>query len=179
MDFLNLFYLLFPVFVANMAPQVASRLEILKFLDKPVDFGKSVFGKRIFGQNKTFRGFFVGVIFGVVISFLQYILAANKIIEIEKLSGLWQFLAFGFLAGFGALAGDSIESFLKRQVGIKEGRPFIPFDQIDYIIGFLFFTSLVVSWEWKEIIFALLCGAFLNPIVNFLAYLLRIKKTYW
>ena len=85
MDFLNLFYLLFPVFVANMAPQVASRLEILKFLDKPVDFGKSVFGKRIFGQNKTFRGFFVGVIFGVVISFLQYILAANKIIEIEKL----------------------------------------------------------------------------------------------
>jgi len=179
MDFLNLFYLLFPVFTANMAPQIASRLGIFEKLDRPVDFGKSVFGKRIFGQNKTFRGFAVGVFFAMLVSFLQYILDLNRIIEIEKLSGIEQFLMFGFLAGFGALAGDSIESFFKRQISIKEGRPFVPFDQIDYILGFLFFTSLIVNWEWKEIIFALLCGAFLNPIVNFLAYLMRIKKTYW
>jgi len=179
MNYLELFYLFFPVFVANMAPQVASRLGILKFLDKPVDFGKTLFGKRIFGQNKTLRGFLVGIIFSIIVSFSQYILDANKIIEIEKLSGLWQFILFGFLAGFGALFGDSVESFFKRQFGIKEGRPFIPFDQIDYILGFLLFTSITVSWEWEEIVFALLCGLLLNPIVNFLAYLLKIKKTYW
>jgi len=176
---LNLFYLLFPVFAANMAPQVASRLGILPRLDRPIDFGKSIFSKRIFGQNKTFRGFAIGIFFAVIVSFLQYILDANRIIEIEKLSGLGEFLTFGFLSGFGGLAGDSIESFFKRQVGIKEGKPFIPFDQIDYILGFLFFTSFIVNWGWKEIIFALLCGALLNPIVNFLAYLFKIKKTYW
>jgi CDP-2,3-bis-(O-geranylgeranyl)-sn-glycerol synthase len=179
MHYLNLFYLFFSVFAANMAPQVASRLGILKFLDKPVDFEKSVFGKRIFGQNKTFRGFAVGIFFAVAVSFSQYLLDADKIIEIEKLSGLWQFLLFGFLSGFGALLGDSVESFFKRQFGIKEGRPFIPFDQIDYILGFLLFTSIIVNWGWREIIFALLCGLFFNPIINILAYLFKIKKTYW
>jgi CDP-2,3-bis-(O-geranylgeranyl)-sn-glycerol synthase len=179
MIYLELFYLFFPVFAANMAPQVASRLRILKSLDKPVDFGKTLFGKRIFGQNKTFRGFFIGVSFSVIVSFFQYLLAVNKIIEIEKLSGFWQFLSFGFLAGFGALLGDSVESFFKRQFGIKEGRPFIPFDQIDYILGFLLFASIAVDWKWEEIVFALLCGLFLNPIINFLAYLFKIKKTYW
>jgi len=179
MNYVELFYLFFPVFAANMAPQVASRLNILKSFDKSVDFGKTLFGKRIFGQNKTFRGFFVGITFSIIVSFLQYILDANKIIEIEKLSGLWQFMLFGFLAGFGALLGDSVESFFKRQFGIKEGRPFVPFDQIDYILGFLLFTSIVVDWGWKEIFFALLCGLFLNPIINFLAYLFKIKKTYW
>jgi len=179
MNYSSLFYLFFPVFAANMAPQVASRLGILKFLDKPVDFGKTLFGKRIFGQNKTFRGFIIGIVISIVVSFLQYILDANKIIEIERLSGLWQFLAFGSLAGFGALFGDSVESFFKRQFGIKEGKPFIPFDQIDYILGFLLFTSIIVNWGWREIIFALLCGLFFNPIINILAYLFKIKKTYW
>jgi CDP-2,3-bis-(O-geranylgeranyl)-sn-glycerol synthase len=179
MAYLNIFYLLFPVFAANMAPQIASRLGILKSFDRPVDFGKSVFGKRIFGENKTLRGFIVGVGFSIVIAFLQYILDFQGIVKIEKLSGLGQFLLFGFLAGFGALLGDLIESFFKRQLGIKAGRPFVPFDQIDYIIGFLFFTSIVVEWGWKEIVFAILCGLFLNPIVNFLAYILKVKKTYW
>ena len=162
-----------------MAPQVASKLGILNFFDRPVDSGKTLFGKRIFGQNKTFRGYVSGILAAVFVSFLQYILDYYGIIEIDKLLGINEFLLFGFLTGLGAMLGDSIESFFKRQFGIKEGRPFIPFDQIDYIIGFLFFTGIIVKWSWSEIIFALLCGLFLNPIVNFLAYLFKIKKTYW
>jgi hypothetical protein len=32
---------------------------------------------------------------------------------------------------------DSVKSFVKRRVGIAPGAPWIPFDQLDFVIGAL------------------------------------------
>ena len=44
---------------------------------------------------------------------------------------------------FGALIGDIIESFFKRRVGIERGKNWIPFDQLDFILGVLFFSFVM------------------------------------
>ena len=46
---------------------------------------------------------------------------------------------------FGALGGDVIESFFKRRAGRNRGEDWIPFDQIDFILGVLFFSFLMAS----------------------------------
>jgi len=177
--YLIVFYLLFPAFLANMAPQLATRFNIWGKLYYPVDFKETVFGKRIFGDNKTWRGFLFGVVGAILVALVQYWLDKVNIIVIGELDGFWQFILFGFLAGFGALLGDSAESFIKRQLAIGSGHPLIPLDQIDYLVGYLVLTSFLIAWSWSEIIFVLLCGIMLNPLANTIAYLLKIKKTYW
>ena len=46
---------------------------------------------------------------------------------------------------FGALLGDIVESFFKRRVGRKRGENWIPFDQLDFILGVLFFSFVVAG----------------------------------
>jgi len=46
---------------------------------------------------------------------------------------------------FGALIGDIIKSFFKRRIGKKRGQDWIPFDQIDFILGVLFFSFLMAG----------------------------------
>jgi len=177
--YLESFWLALPAFAANMAPVIVQKLHAFEKLNVPIDGGKSLFGKRIFGEHKTVRGLLIGTLAGIFIVAVQY--AAVNFFELPfaHLHSLTEFLLFGALSGFGALMGDAIESFFKRQIGIGSGRPFIPFDQIDYILGFLLCTELLISWKWQEVVFLLLCGAVLNPLINFLSYLTGIKKTYW
>ena len=53
----------------------------------------------------------------------------------------------GFLLGFGALAGDMAESFIKRRMGFERGHPMFIMDQLDYIFGayFLAWTTVPLS----------------------------------
>ena len=179
MKYLLLLYMALPVFVANSAPVVASRWNWLERLNVPIDGNKTFRGRRIFGDHKTLRGFVIGIDAALICACIQYLLDERGIIAFPHLVGAGQFLLYGFLCGFGSLVGDAVESFVKRQVGIKSGHPFLPFDQIDYMIGFLLCTSFLISWNSKEALFFLLCGLVINPIVNVCSYFLGIKKTYW
>jgi len=115
-------------------------------LDIPVDFGYKIRGKEAFGRNKTFRGFVVGISTGILMATLQYILFVsvpffreNSLINYSKIN----FVLVGFLMGFGALFGDLIESFIKRQLGKRSGEPWFPFDQLDWILASMILTSIV------------------------------------
>ncbi|KAA0006124.1 MAG: CDP-archaeol synthase, partial [Thermoplasmata archaeon] len=44
---------------------------------------------------------------------------------------------------FGALLGDIVESFFKRRVGKERGEDWIPFDQVDFLIGALILCYIV------------------------------------
>jgi len=168
-----------PAFVANMSPVFAKKLSIWKSLDYPVDFKKSLLKKRITGNNKTFRGLLIGTIAGFLVSSLLYFLVPHDQIPFTYLNNYTGFAIFGALAGFGALVGDILESIIKRQLNIASGRPFIPFDQIDYILGFLLFTWIYIPWQWEQIVFLLIFTTIFHPLTNIIGYLLGIKNTYW
>jgi CDP-diglyceride synthetase len=65
------FYLMLPIYFANMAPVIVKKINFLKY---PIDLGIKFNKKPIFGKNKTFRGLFFGVIFAIIVAFIQFLL---------------------------------------------------------------------------------------------------------
>ena len=58
---------LFPTIIAGVLNMVWCKSSILKKLNTPVDFKKNfIDGKRIFGENKTFKGLLGYVIFNII-----------------------------------------------------------------------------------------------------------------
>ncbi len=170
---LEAFYLFIPAFLANMAPVLVRGR--IRMLDIPLDFGKNFLGKPILGNNKTFRGLAIGISAAMGATYLQYLMMPY----IDGLVDYSSWGVIGFLLGLGAIVGDALESFFKRRVGIKPGRPWVPFDQIDFIIGALIFVSLYSFPGWDIAITVILLSFFLHILVNHLAYYMGIRKERW
>lgn len=173
-------YFILPTGIANMTPVFVRRH--FKFLDIPLDFGKSFRGKRIFGDHKTLRGIIFGSLAGIIIAFIQTILY-NKFALFKEISIIpydqHNFVLLGFLMGFGAMLGDLIKSFFKRQVGRKPGEKFFPFDQLDFLLGSLLLTSIVFRPSWKVIVFLIIIIPLFHIGLNRIGYLIKIQKTKW
>ncbi len=175
MNILQIIYLLIPAALANMAPVFASRIN---FLDYPADFGFKIYGKRIFGEHKTFRGFFFGILASIAVVFLQYILYNFEFFRYLSLIDFdsVNFLAFGFLTGFGVLFGDLIGSFVKRRFDFKPGKSLFFLDQTNSIIGFGVFVVWVYFKSWSLFFYALALWFFGHLIFKYFGYLFGMYK---
>ncbi|MBI2577007.1 CDP-archaeol synthase [Candidatus Woesearchaeota archaeon] len=171
-------YFMIPAYLANMAPVFSRR--ILRSLAIPIDKGKKLGGKPIFGSHKTVRGFLVAVIYSVALTYLQallYPLAGFQALSIVHYPSVW--LSLGLLLGVGAIGGDLVKSFAKRRIGIKPGKTFIPFDQLDFVIGSLLLASLVVEFT-LPLVFTILTVSFFGHLaVNYIGYLLKVRDQKW
>jgi CDP-2,3-bis-(O-geranylgeranyl)-sn-glycerol synthase len=128
-----------PAAIANVAPIIAAHTPGLRRFDAPVDGGRTFRGRALLGTHKTWRGFIAGMALATVTLWLQQLAVAHSA-SIRELTEQIDYqalplLLMGPLLGFGALAGDAIKSFFKRQRGVEPGHSWFPFDQIDYIIG--------------------------------------------
>ncbi len=171
-------YFILPAGVANMAGTLTKKI---KFLSTPVDFGKKINEKRIFGDNKTWRGVFFGVIAGILVALLQgYLyrynfLKAISLVDYSKIN----LVLFGFLMGFGDHLGDIAESFFKRQLNIKPGDPFVPFDQIDGATGALIFTIKFYKFSLNLFIEVLAIWFVLHIITKHIGFYIGLSKRKW
>jgi CDP-2,3-bis-(O-geranylgeranyl)-sn-glycerol synthase len=170
-----------PAGVANTAPVFANKIPLLRKLGMPIDGGKTFRGKRIFGDHKTIRGFLVGILAGFVVAGIQMLLYAN-FDWFYSISGSIDYsnpsiLLLGALLGFGALAGDSVKSFFKRQVGVKSGQSWFPYDQIDYIFGGILLTLPFVSISAMQYLVILLVWFLIHPVATFIGWLLKLKDS--
>lgn len=171
-DTLSIFWFFMPAAVATMAPVLFKWLPIF---DTPIDFGKKLNGMPIFGPHKTYRGFIVGVIFAIATVYLQKSITPDRsywLVNYAMVSAI----SLGFLQGFGALLGDLIKSFFKRRIKIPSGHTWVPFDQIDWVIGTLIFCSLMVSFTLTQLIISIILFGLIHPVVNIVGYGLRIKS---
>jgi CDP-2,3-bis-(O-geranylgeranyl)-sn-glycerol synthase len=179
LDLIFVFWFFAPAGVANIAAFFSSKIPYIRKFSYPVD-GYAMFRKkRVLGDHKTIRGFVCGVFAGIGIVYLQIFLYNNlwfvpHIISLDYNTVNPIFL--GSLAGFGALAGDAVKSFFKRQMGIKPGVSWVPFDQIDYIVGGILFTSLYIALPFWQYVFLFFVWFFLHPFTSFLGYLLKFKN---
>ncbi|MDD5032276.1 MAG: CDP-archaeol synthase [Patescibacteria group bacterium] len=169
---LAVFWLFLPAAFANMAPVLFKWLPVLVI---PMDFGRDLFGKRILGNNKTWRGFFSGVFASLVIieiqSYLYPFAAGVSMIDYKSRNIIW----FGLALGLGAILGDAVKSFIKRRLGILPGRNFLIADQIDWIVGALLLGSLFYSWSLEVWAVAILMFGLLHPLANIIGYWLLLK----
>lgn len=156
---------IFPAYCANGAPVLAGG-------GTKIDFGKNFFdGKRIFGNNKTFRGFFFGWFVGAGVGFIECVLFGFPYL-------------FCILTPLGALLGDLTGAFIKRRLNILPGGKLPIVDQIDFVVGALLFAIplVLIGWEvlvWQVALTVLLITPPIHLFTNFLAYKLKLKSNPW
>ena len=92
------------------------------------------------------RGLFVGILAGIITAGIQALLffktdffKANTLIDYKKVN----FILLGALMGGGALIGDLVKSFVKRRLNVPPGKPWFPWDQLDWIVGAIALSSIV------------------------------------
>lgn len=175
------FYLLLPAYAANMAPVIVGRLGWLKNWNQPLDNNKTWRGRPLLGRNKTWRGVAAAVLAGCLVSGLQarlFDLTFFNRLSLLNYDNYW--LAFGVLAGWGAIMGDAVKSFFKRRLGLPPGEAWPVFDQLDFVIGFFALSwPFLSAWSWPIFLVGLLLTLLLHPLVNLTAYIFKIKKVWW
>ena len=186
-------WLVIPAYIANASALLVGG-------GTPIDFGKNwKDGKRILGDGKTWRGLVSGAVVGMTGGFglsIVAIYANNSEFVFLGLSDFGRFPLMIPVVGsicFGALFGDIIESFFKRRAGIDRGGNWIPFDQIDFILGVLLFSFLmagllqligVTSSNWFFEVFTLwhilvliILTPFFHLFSNYVNTKMKSKKT--
>ncbi len=167
-----------PAGLANAAPVFANKIPYLNKWNTPLDLGLHFRGRRIFGDNKTWRGLVSGIVVGSLVALLQRYAFVHwelvKDITYLNYSAIHVGL-LGAMLGAGALLGDAIESFFKRQCGVPSGRSWFPFDQIDYIVGGLLVSSLVIDMPHYRYWFIFAVWFVVHLLAGVIAYGLGLK----
>jgi len=152
---------IFPAYCANAVPVLAGG-------GPAMDFGKKLpDGRRVFGKNKTFRGFFAGLAVGTLAGLAESLVFNYHIM-------------FGFLLSLGALFGDLAGAFVKRRLAIPPGGLLPVVDQLDFILGAILFSlPLCMPWSWQLFVTVLIITPPIHLLTNFVAYKLRLKSNPW
>lgn len=156
----------------------------------PIDFGRSWRGKRVLGDGKTWNGLLGGVASGVLLGFIQLLVASP--FDAENHFGFGpipQAVGVIFVLALGSLLGDITGAFIKRRLGMARGEKAIGLDQYDFVAGALLLALLIFpAWFLKtyvqgEAIFALIALLILVPLihraVNVIGYRRGLKKEPW
>jgi len=190
---LQAFWFIIPSYVANASAKLLGGGIPLDFRKKWKD------GKRILGDGKTWRGLFFGAFIGMIAGFglvvAAYYISRSEygFLNLSDFEGFPLMIPIIFSLCFGALVGDTVESFFKRRIGKNRGEDWFFFDQVDFIAGALFFNFLfsgllhitgLLNGNWFienftvwHILFLFIITPFIHLTANFLHTKLDSKKT--
>ena len=157
-----------------------------------MDCGKSIKGKRIFGDSKSVLGF-IGMTFGTAAIAILWGMFL-KMMNMEALNLIYKnypntiFLNLftGTAFGFAYMVFELPNSFIKRRFDIDaSNRGRFPvnififiYDQIDSMIGVMLVLSLLAGLNLKEYMSAVFLGGFTHVAVNGILILFKVRK-YW
>jgi len=154
----------------------------------PVDGGLRVRGRRVFGDNKTVRGFVV-MVPAAALTFWALSVALSAVAP-NVASSLWSistrdYALLGAWAGLGFMLGELPNSFIKRQLDVAPGQAprgrtaavlsFVV-DRLDSIIGALIAITVAVPTPWLTWLFVILIGPAIHLAFSVLLYRLGVKE---
>jgi len=176
-----------PLLLAAFGHGICLKYDLLRFLRKPLDFGLSFRGKRLLGENKTWRGLVIHIICcalgGAIQGWLQkrgFIPHWLPFLDYAEIGPL-----IGVLLGLGMTLGELPNSFLKRQFDIPPGQRkggfwgalFFVLDQVDLTLGVWLFCFFLVKPPMLLVIWSLALTLVLHLSVSSLGYMLKMRKT--
>jgi CDP-2,3-bis-(O-geranylgeranyl)-sn-glycerol synthase len=163
MDFVLVFLMLvIPAYISNAIPVL---------LGGGITFD-DLFKAKVFGKNKTIRGFLAGIVFG---SFASFALMMFLPIQIR-----FQYLLFGIVSSLGAMLGDLLGSLIKRKLNVEEGKQFF-IDQILFIVvalclGYPFMPNI---YDITTVSIILVITFFMHIVFNIIANRIGVKNVPW
>jgi CDP-diglyceride synthetase len=151
--------------------------DLLRGLKRPLDFGATIGGRRLFGDNKTWRGAIVMLV-GVV--------AATALLSLWPWywhhlpdgiqdAGPW---VYGLLLGLGVVLGELPNSFLKRRIGIAPGTQrrslggalFSLYDQADFVLAIWVLLLPIWTMSVGEAAIAFAVVTAVHLLINVVGY---------
>ena len=182
--------LLSPI-IAGIINSIFCKLNVCNCLKKPIDFNKKfIDGRRIFGDNKTWKGLIGYIFFNILITVIFGLLF--KCLNIEKLNFFYinhkntfiYNVLIGFLLGLFYALFELPNSFIKRRLNITPGKTikgrkkyfFIFLDQADSIFGIALVVWLFYPIGIWVYLLYILIGAMTHLLVNMILYFLHLRK---
>jgi len=185
----QLLFLGAPLLVAAVFHGLVLKHDLLTRLKKPLDFGLEVRSRRIFGNNKTWRGLAVNLAGCLAGASVQAWLEARgclpQWLPLVDYSRQWWLI--GPLLGLGLSLGELPNSFLKRQLGIAPGQTgrraaglvFFVLDQIDLALGIWVLTFFLIRPGLKLVLLSLVLTFVLHLAVSLAGRGLGVRKTWF
>src|SRR5262245_26260969 len=187
-EFFTLAYLFLPLLVGLALHGFSIKYDALAFLYHPIDRGRKFRGKRIFGENKTYRGLVV-VSLGTAIGFGFQSLLLHRIASIRSVElfdyAFFKSVALGVAVGVAAMLSELPNSFIKRQFEIAPGTAakgwksviFYVYDQIDFLLGAWLVLAVVVPVTAMRVLFSAGLLLVAHQIMSSVGHALGMRKT--
>jgi len=175
----TVFWFFLPIGLANITPFFVRHH--LQFLDRSIDFGVRYRGRRIFGDHKTIRGLLVGILTAWLVFLGQRYLYVHHtgVASISLFDYTTMTVWLGVLMGAGALIGDAIESFFKRQRGFPPGAMWFPWDKLDFLIGGVALAAILYWPGWGIALGTVLMGFLISIVMDHIGFYLKMRPTRW
>ncbi len=160
-----------------LAHVLVLRYDLLKALKKPLDGGRTFRGRRVLGDNKTWRG---------------ALMMSGGVIVMTLLLSLWPTywdalpgdltehgpLAVGTLIGLAVVVGELPNSFFKRQLGIAPGTQrrspagiaLTVWDQADFVPFVVLFLAPLWTMPFVHAVTAFAVDATVHFAINLIGY---------
>ena len=164
----HIYFLILPAILGGVLNMVFVKLPILKSWQIPMDGGKTLKdGERIFGDNKTWKGFFGMILLTALSAWIVW----NDAFSYSFLCGAW--------LGFAYALFELPNSFIKRRLNIQPGKnggiiqTF--FDQADSVIGYVLFMPLIYPLTWQEVLGIFVIATATHYIFNILLFFVKLR----
>lgn len=176
-------WLMLPALIPNSAAVIVGG-------GTPMDFGKTLRGRRVLGDGKTWRGFIGGASAGILLGLLQIALTRSLELGEEWSHGeLSSAFVIVLCLGLGSMMGDSIGSFIKRRLGVNRGTKAPGLDQYNFLLGAILLV-IIFQFGWfgahfieGNAIWALVALLVVVPLlhrgVNIIGYKMGKKNVPW
>ncbi len=175
---------LLPALGAPLLHAPVLRGDLLPGLARPLDHGLTVRGRRVFGDNKTWRGALVmsaGTVAATGVLSRSSWFRSKLPAELRDAGPL----AYGTLLALGVVGGELPNSFLKRQLGIAPGRQrwtpagvaVVAVDQADFVLGA--WVTLLPVWRMpaRDLAKACLVVAGIHMGINVVGYAIGARTS--
>jgi CDP-2,3-bis-(O-geranylgeranyl)-sn-glycerol synthase len=166
-----------PAYVPNNAAVLAGG-------GRPIDGGRTLGGRRLLGDGKTWRGTVAGTLTGVAVAAgLNAVRPSAAAALGASLPAFTPRSAVGL--ALGAMLGDIGASFLKRRLGRPRGAAVPGLDQLDFVLGALALSTLLApawtlsTFSLPRLLVILAATPLLHLLTNAGAYLLGLKAEPW
>ncbi|WP_251341737.1 CDP-2,3-bis-(O-geranylgeranyl)-sn-glycerol synthase [Haloplanus halophilus] len=166
-----------PAYVPNNAAVLAGG-------GRPIDGGRTLGGRRLLGDGKTWRGTAAGTLAGVALAMALNAVRPGVVATLGAGLPVFSLRAAVGLA-LGAMCGDIGASFLKRRLGRERGAAVPGLDQLDFVVGALVLAALLApSWTLStfspaRLAVILVATPLLHVTTNAGAYVLGLKAEPW